>query len=205
MEFLNRIKKEMSEGIVKAILEHHGYRVIDSGIEKVIREISCLPQELYIALGFPEAIKMLPDFVVMDKEQKTKTLVDVKYRSEWSTSLLFDSKIRAQLGYYKNITLIVINGTPPKPSNVEKAHDPAEAYIRCVCLQQKNGKDFVKWRGSVNGWIEINLEKVKNYHWFSSHSLSDVFSEIPAKDNAQVVEKSVKALAGIIGLSKVAL
>nr|WP_279196851.1 hypothetical protein [Ralstonia mannitolilytica] len=35
MDFENRIKKEMTEGIVKAILEDAGYRVIDSGIEKV--------------------------------------------------------------------------------------------------------------------------------------------------------------------------
>lgn len=32
----------MTEGIVKAILEDAGYRVIDSGIEKVLREVSCM-------------------------------------------------------------------------------------------------------------------------------------------------------------------
>lgn len=78
MEFINRIKKEMSEGIVKAILENYNYRVIDTGIEKVIREVSFLPIEAYNALGFPDALRKLPDFVVMDSEQKLKLLVDVK-------------------------------------------------------------------------------------------------------------------------------
>ncbi|MBU9391491.1 hypothetical protein KTE71_28780, partial [Burkholderia multivorans] len=42
MSFTSRIKKEMTEGIVRAILEDAQYRVIDSGIEKVLRELSCL-------------------------------------------------------------------------------------------------------------------------------------------------------------------
>ncbi|WP_104565282.1 hypothetical protein [Ralstonia mannitolilytica] len=50
MDFENRIKKEMTEGIVKAILEDAGYRVIDSGIEKIIRELSCMSSFEYAKL-----------------------------------------------------------------------------------------------------------------------------------------------------------
>lgn len=163
MEFLDRIKKEMSEGIVKAILEHHGYRVIDAGIEKVLREVSCLPAELYLALGFPDALRRLPDFVVMDKDQTTKTLVDVKYRAQWDNSLLFDPKVRAQLALFREVVLVVVNGDPPAPSNKDKAHDPSAAYLRCVRLRQDGDKAFVHWRGSYQGWTEITPDNVKNY------------------------------------------
>lgn len=47
MSFTSRIKKEMTEGIVRAILEDAQYRVIDSGIEKVLRELSCLTSAEY--------------------------------------------------------------------------------------------------------------------------------------------------------------
>ncbi|CAJ0736137.1 hypothetical protein [Ralstonia mannitolilytica] len=59
MDFENRIKKEMTEGIVKAILEDAGYRVIDSGIEKVIRELSCMSSFEYAKLAYPDAMSRL--------------------------------------------------------------------------------------------------------------------------------------------------
>ncbi|EKQ6538732.1 MULTISPECIES: hypothetical protein [Enterobacteriaceae] len=202
MNFLDRIKKEMSEGIVKAILEHHGYRVIDTGIEKVIREVSCLPQDLYLTLGFPDALRRLPDFVVMDVAQTHKNLVDVKYRSVWDNSLLFDNKILAQLEYYKNIILIVINSNPPAPKTM-KSHKATGAYIRCVQLKHENSMNFVKWRGNSHDWVEINNEKLKNFQWFSTHYLWEVFKDIPNTDEGNVIKSSVMALSGIItGLSK---
>jgi hypothetical protein len=37
MEFENRIKKGMTEGIVRALLDDAGYRVIEHGVEKTAR------------------------------------------------------------------------------------------------------------------------------------------------------------------------
>ena len=85
MDFESRIKKEMTEGIVKAIFEDVGYRVMDSGIEKILRELSCLSVAEYASLGYPGAMSMLPDFTVMDREQTVKYLVEVKYRSKWGS------------------------------------------------------------------------------------------------------------------------
>jgi hypothetical protein len=62
MSFPSRIKKAMTEGIVRATLEDAHYRVIDSGIEKVLRELSCLNSVEYAALGYPDAMSHLPDF-----------------------------------------------------------------------------------------------------------------------------------------------
>lgn len=202
MKFLDRIKKEMSEGIVKAILEHHSYRVIDTGIEKVIREISCLPQDLYLTLGFPDALRRLPDFVVMDVNQTHKTMVDVKYRSTWDNSLLFDKKVLSQLNFYKKTVLVVINSTPPPPSGMV-SHKETGAYIRCIQLKHENGTNFVRWRGNKNDWVEINNVKLQNFQWFSTHYLWEVFENIPKTDEGNVIKSSVMALSGIIaGLSK---
>lgn len=88
IKFSDRIKKEMTEGIVRAILEDAHYRVIDSGIEKVLRELSCLSAVEYKKLGYPDAMSNLPDFTVMNRDQTTKQLVEVKYRSNWSKKII---------------------------------------------------------------------------------------------------------------------
>lgn len=99
MEFDNRIKKEMTEGIVRAILEDAGYRVIDSGIEKVLRELSCMSSLEYTQLHFPQVYSSLPDFTVMDRQrqQTQKFLVEVKYRRQWSPALF--SEIAQQVQF----------------------------------------------------------------------------------------------------------
>ena len=194
MDFLDRIKKEMSEGIVKAILEHHGYRVIDTGIEKTIREVSCLPQDLYLSLGFPDALRKLPDFVVMDKDQSKKYLVDVKYRFGWNNKMLFDEKIRSQLEIFESMTLVVVNGNPPEPTNKQKEHDPSEAYIRCVQLRMNKNVAQVYHRG--NKWRDISIDM--KFDWWSNHGLWEIFDKIQRKDPWGVIEKSVNSLAGII-------
>ncbi|WOE76277.1 hypothetical protein [Alterisphingorhabdus coralli] len=73
MDISSRIKKEMSEGIVRAIFEDAGYRVIDSGIEKFIREISVLTINEYKSLNYPDPMNSLPDFIIMDRDQKRET------------------------------------------------------------------------------------------------------------------------------------
>ena len=69
MDFDNRIKKELTEGIVRVILEDAGYRVIDSCIEKVLRELSCMSNLEYTQLCFPQVYSSLPDFTVLDRQQ----------------------------------------------------------------------------------------------------------------------------------------
>ncbi|ELY4008081.1 hypothetical protein SMY36_004303 [Cronobacter dublinensis] len=63
--------------------------------------------------------------------------------------------------------------------------------------------NFVKWRGNSHDWVEINNEKLKNFQWFSTHYLWEVFKDIPNTDEGNVIKSSVMALSGIItGLSK---
>ncbi|KFX11374.1 hypothetical protein [Pectobacterium betavasculorum] len=203
MDFLNRIKKEMSEGIVKAILENYGYRVIDTGIEKVIREISFLPKEAYVELEFPQAMRKLPDYVVMNKNQDKKLLIDVKYRSMWDGSLLLDKEVKEQVELFRKIILVVINGQPPAPPVGRTSHNPI-AYIRCVVLAKRNDCLYVKKRQvhADDDWIEINEKNTRNFNWFATHTLGEVFPLITDEYNNEIIKLSVEALSGIINDKK---
>ena len=92
MKFQSRIKKELTEGIVRAILDDAGYRVIDSGIENLLRELECLTALEYAGLDYPKAMRALPDLVVMNREQTAKYLVEIKYRTGWSLTVFDDIK-----------------------------------------------------------------------------------------------------------------
>jgi hypothetical protein len=69
VDFLNRLKKEMTEGIVRAILDDAGYRAVGIGIEQVLREVRCLSATEYARLAMPGALRKLPDLVVMNRDQ----------------------------------------------------------------------------------------------------------------------------------------
>lgn len=201
MEFLDRIKKEMSEGIVRAFLENHNYRVIDTGIEKVIREVSCLPQDLYLQLGFPKVISKLPDFTVMDTNQTKKVFVDVKYRSQWNPEII--ESVREQVELFKEVTLIIVNGNPPEPTG-NLAEHKSSAYIRCLDLRYKNEKYEVGARfvGGEYKWLDAS--KTAKLSWWSTETLYDCFSskftdnKIDKDDTASLLDTAVQAINGIV-------
>lgn len=193
MEFLNRIKKEMTEGIVRALLEDAGYRVIDSGIEKVIRELSCLSVTQYHNLSYPEAISSLPDFTVMDRDQKEKFLVEVKYRKVWSLALL--KEIEDQVRIFKEITLISFNADPPSSKHPESP----SLYIRCCKLRHLDGKYEVRLevRNSIPAWRSVSEINDKGL-WFKMSTLQSVFIQLSEREQSNTLTAAINAIKGIL-------
>ena len=82
MDFQNRIKKEMTEGIIRAILVDAGYRVIGLGIENVVRETECLTALEYAGLDFPKTMRSLPDLLVrLQTRERRGVLAQLRRRS----------------------------------------------------------------------------------------------------------------------------
>ena len=193
MDFQNRIKKELTEGIVRAILTDAGYRVIDLGIENVVREMECLTALEYAGLDFPKAMKSLPDLLVMNKEQSEKYLVEIKYRSVWSSDI-FD-EIEDQVKLFTQLILVYLNSTPPL--NGKKS--TAGSYLRCCSVR------------SNNGIIEVNCDifgiptwfpraKIGNHpgFWWSLKPMQEVFKKINEVKEEKTLMLAVKALKGIL-------
>lgn len=144
MDFENRLKRELSQGAFKCLLEDCGYRVVPLGIEAVIREVACLDKEAYKNLDFSDAVRFLPDFCILDQNQKHKFIVEVKYRWDWDGNIL--KEVSNQVRMFKDIILVVFIGDPPDSKYTPRP----STYVRCckmymneqnqVCAEVKESK-----------------------------------------------------------------
>ncbi len=199
MTFSSRIKKEMTEGIVRAILEDAHYRVIDSGIEKVLRELSCLSSLEYAALGYPDAMSRLPDFTVMNRAQTSKQLVEVKYRTDWSKQLF--EEVEAQVRIFGELVLVSVNAGAADP----KGHNLPSRFLRC-CRLRFVGDEYQVELNRRNGapgayaplWEPVHALGDGTWLWWAMRPLHEVFVQLREDSNKDTLFHAVDALAGIL-------
>jgi hypothetical protein len=195
IKFSDRIKKEMTEGIVRAILEDAQYRVIDSGIEKVLRELSCLSAVEYKKLGYPDAMSHLPDFTVMNRDQTTKQLIEVKYRSNWSKNLF--EEVKDQVRLFGEIVLISVNAKAEDP----KGYNTPSRYLRCCGLKFDGGTYMIQQNiGKVVVWTPISQVQDGSGLWWSMLKLHEKFPQLSEENNKNTLFQAVNALAGILDI-----
>lgn len=199
MSFTSRIKKEMTEGIVRAILEDAQYRVIDSGIEKVLRELSCLSSVEYGVLGYPDAMSHLPDFTVMNREQTTKQLVEVKYRTDWGKTLL--EEVENQVRIFGEIVLVSVNAKAPNPNG----QNLPSRFLRCCRLKYDGGiykvelnRQKKEVKSIYQAWEPVKALNDGTWLWWAMRPLHEVFSQLKEDSNKDTLFHAVEALAGIL-------
>lgn len=192
MEFLSRIKKEMTEGMARAIFEDAGYRVIESGVEKVFRELACMAPEEYVRLSMPETMRKLPDFMVMTREQDRKYLIEVKYREQWSKSVLTD--LRAQVQAFGEMVLVCVNATAANP---RKLKDCPSRFIRCCPLRVSQGEYQMELRKN-GGWVAVDQLENDDALWWMTWPLWEKFDQLQEEPNSKTLFMAVQALRGIL-------
>src|SRR6266496_4787483 len=97
----NKVKGQLTQSLLSALLEGAGYRITCLGIEDVFYELRLLNEKDYLTLALPQTLRSLPDFVVSTKDLKEAHLVEVKFRREFSmtaarelhTTLSFQRKL----------------------------------------------------------------------------------------------------------------
>jgi hypothetical protein len=198
MDFGNRIKKEMAEGVVRALLEDAGYRVIETGIENMCREAASMDKVSYLKLNFSDAFRRLPDLIVMDREQTEQVAVEIKYRSDWDGEL-FD-QVAAQVKTYKYIVLICINSNAPNPNNYENA---PSRFLRCCRLRFVNNNYEIEikradFEGNGHAWIDVASVKDHKDLWWKLSPLQEIFPLIHEQANRKTLINSIEAISGIL-------
>lgn len=191
MDFGNRLKKELTEGIVRSLLKDAGYRVIDFGIENTLREVECLSVSQYLKLCLPDCMRSMPDLVVMDKDQTVSHMVEVKYRNGWTVDLFND--LEEQVRILKKMTLIYVNGLPPEDKR--NLQSPSR-NIRCCLLLHKEG-EFL-FQGVSGEWQPVNSLRTDENQWWGMNLLQNVFPLFHERNSEQTISKAVNAIRSVL-------
>jgi hypothetical protein len=193
MDFSNRIKKELTEAVVRAILVDAGYRVLDFGIESQIREVECLSALEYFGLDFPAALRSLPDLLVMDREQTRKQLVEVKFRTGWDKQLLLN--IEDQVRLFNSIFLIYLNTQP----QLDGRDASPSSYLRCCHLKINNDVYQVEVSHHAQVvWRDVAQLGGHEGQWWGLRRLQDVFPKVIDRADAQTLQTAINSLKGLI-------
>jgi len=194
MKFIDRVKKEMSEGIVRALLEDANYRVIDLGIEKFLREVSCLPALEYCDLNFPDAMRLLPDLMIMDREQTAKDLVEVRYRSGWGLECI--GELKEKVSIFKHIIAVFINPYPDDPKNL----GGPSRYLRCCRLKFENDVHYVHLRRQANvyDWVRVDEENDASHLWWAMTPIQEMFPKVVGNGRWVPLSEAIEAISGIL-------
>ena len=197
MDFENRLKRELSQGAFKCLLEDCGYRVVPLGIEAVIREIACLDKEAYTNLDFSDTVRFLPDYCILDQNQKHKFIVEVKYRWKWDGNIL--KEVSNQVRKFEDIILVIFVGDPPDSKYTPRP----STYVRCcrmyinehhqVCAEVKKSKGT-----DATKTIFVEEEDLSELNWWNLMILQNYFSDLTNSKEEGSLVKAIKSINGIL-------
>jgi hypothetical protein len=197
VDFLNRLKKEVTEGIVRAILDDAGYRTVVTGIEEVLRELRCLSAPEYTRLEIPGGLRRLPDLTVMNREQTEVFAVEVKYRSHWSKSVF--SELQDQVAKFGSMVVVSINANPPNPRSMQGL---PSRHLRCCRVRQGSTQmqvELAKRDNDGGGCQWVDLDVVPDEHlWWKMSRLQDIFAQVQERRDDQTLNSAIEALSGIV-------
>lgn len=155
----------------------------------------------YSKLGYPHAMKNLPDFTVMDKDQTEKFLVEVKFRSKWGKDLFLE--ILDQIKLFKEVVLVSINANPHDP----KFPEYPSTYIRCCRVKWENEKYQIELKYTEKGtktwnhyWQAFDKLPSDESLWWGMSELDKVFKKLNEDklDKEKTLKDAVSAISGIL-------
>lgn len=117
MEFRSIVKGQLTQSLLKTLMERAGYRVTRLGVEELFGEIQYLDLPQYLALNLPLNLRSLPDLLVADPNMQKAYLVEVKFRREFneaSIGSLFKS-LSKQREHWQDSYAVVMIATPFVP------------------------------------------------------------------------------------------
>ena len=111
LQFTNIVKGQITQTILKALLERGGYRVTRLGIEEFFDEIKHLDLQQYLRLNLPRNLRYLPDLLVAELDMTNAFLVEVKFRrrfDKFSAKSLYDELSRQRKHWPQSYAVIMI-------------------------------------------------------------------------------------------------
>lgn len=192
MKYTNRLKGSVTQALVRSLLTDAGITVVPLGIEEVIREVSDLEQDKYLALGLPDALRKLPDFFAANRERTKSWLIEVKFRKTWSDDVRaeLETKLKEQAKTWTPLYLILFFGETP-------SYFPGQpsSWVRTGKLSVIDDQLHVEIAGTQKPWLEVK--------WHELERVQDTFPELddPARWEEAVIHATLSVSKGLVSLS----
>lgn len=129
MKISNVVKGQITQTLMKVLLERAGYRVARFGIEELFQEVVHLSPQQYQTLGLSPALRLLPDLLVTDLNIERAFLVEVKFRSSITRDSLqsLHAKLTEQSKFWPEMYTVLLTSTTRRDN--AKFH---QDYIRVL-------------------------------------------------------------------------
>ncbi|MBE0471931.1 MAG: hypothetical protein IBX55_20785 [Methyloprofundus sp.] len=137
MRLDNLIKGQVTQSMVKSILESAGYRVSRLGVEEIFTEVTHLDYKQYEELNLPIELRSLPDLLVATATIDKAWLVEVKYRAKFDEDTIKEiyNTLSTQFAKWPDTVVVLLIGSHPR---AEKPGRFIQDYMRIITKQSLN-------------------------------------------------------------------
>jgi hypothetical protein len=191
IKFANQVKAQITQSLLKTLLERAGYRVTRLGIEELFGEIKYLDLPTYLALRLPLNLRSLPDLLVASPAMDAAYLVEVKYRRAFTREALASlyEELKKQREHWPNSYAVIMIGTP-----FVKDGRFNQDCIRVVMPEATEWLDpnFKLWAGG--GMQPPTLEHVWNNLTFLHRAFPQFFNTPETAKDADLITSTIKDL-----------
>lgn len=198
MDFTNRLKGNITQGLLETLLEDVKYRIVPLGIEEVVREVKSIDPESYLRMGLSKTLRRLPDFFVALPDLSQSWLVEVKYRKQWNerTRDALGADIREQIEQWQPVHLVIFLGESARTYDTPSSR---LGVCKLVCRDDQLGVlRKVREGGLIDRgrWVE-QFDPWNTVTWDSMSRFQDVFPGVSGRYEESTLTKAVSVMTSL--------
>lgn len=197
IRFENRLKKELTEGVIRAVFIDAGYNVNHNGIESRFPEINRLSHKEYKELKFKGDEQYAADLAIENDADKTIENIEVKFRTKIAKELFV--LIERQTHLAGPMCVAVFWASAPHRPSVKAL---SNRYLRCFRTRVSSKGFEIQLNCQKNSqlaWEVFNVSKfdVEKF-WWRTPTLSQIFPLLKNRSKSGTLNQSISALSGIL-------
>ncbi len=189
LTFEASVKGGVTEALTAALLRSVGYRVIPLGIEHSVQELRAIAdQDLDAYLSVNEALRKLPDFLVLDLQAQppwVPMFVEVKFRASHNALQIdgdLQQAVALQADTWGSVCLIVFLGDPFHVDGGNFIDTPTNS---CRVFQVIKTGDGAAMLLSLRPGHEGERIAVADIHWMHGVPLQVLFTRLAGAETTQ--------------------
>jgi len=167
--------------------------VVPLGIEEVVREVSDLKEDRYLALNLPESLRRLPDFFAVNRERTQSWLIEVKFRRTWNDAVKNElgGILTEQVKWWSPMHLVLFFGESPS----KYYQDQPASWVRAARLTLHDSALHFQFGNGIKAWSDVD--------WTHLSRVQDIFPQLNEREKweAEVIAATLEISKGLVAIS----